>query len=208
MNCDLEFNSPHVKAALHSHINFYRQLVQWWRIRKFFLHPDIRRSPAENWHSPAAGGHWTPAAASSLAAHEDNSVLPLCHRRVKLQRSAALCVLPERYRSRICEGKSIYSREMKTHDYEDGTMAMAAGSDGLCIKELLSEGNHPPINQSINQSINVFLNEKLNMNQLKQKFSFPAYLKVLQASVGVGVHLRVQLVAALEKLRILSSMII
>ena len=46
------------------------------------------------------------------------------------------------------------------------------------------------------------------MNQLKQKFSFPAYLKVLQASVGVGVHLRVQLVAALEKLRILSSMII
>lgn len=152
MNCDLEFNSPHVKAALHSHINFYRQLVQWWRIRKFFLPPDTRRSPAENWHPPAAGGHWTSAAASSLAAREDNSVLPLCHRRVKLQRSAALCVLPERYRSRICEGKSIYSRKMKTHDWTGGR-DNGSGSDGLWIKQLQSEGNHHPINQSINQSV-------------------------------------------------------
>lgn len=132
MNCDLEFDSPHVKAELHSHINFYRQLVQWWRIRKFFLLPNTNGSPAGNWYLPAAGRHWATAALSSLAGGEDNSELLLCHCKVKLQSSAALFVLPERYGS-----KSIYSREMKTHNYEDQTMA--AITDGLCIKQLLTE---------------------------------------------------------------------
>lgn len=106
-----KFDSPHVKTELHSHINFYRQLVQWWRIRKFFLAPNTHGSPAGNWHRPAAGRHWATAALSSLAASEDNSESLLCHCKVRLQSSAALFVLPERYVS-----KSIYSREIKnTH---------------------------------------------------------------------------------------------
>lgn len=48
------------------------------------------------------------------------------------------------------------------------------------------------------------------MNQLKPKFIFSAYLNVLQALVGVvinvEVHLKVQLVAVLEKSLILSSL--
>lgn len=64
--------------------------------------------------------------------------------------------------------------------------------------------------QSINQSVSAFLREKLNMNQLKPKFIFSAYLNVLQALVGVvinvEVHLKVQLVAVLEKSLILSSL--
>lgn len=150
MNSDLEFDSPHVKAELHSHFNFYRQLVQWWRIRKFFLPPNTDGSPAGNWHLPAAGGHWATAALSSLAGRKDNSVLLLCHCKVKLQSSAALFVLPERY-----ESKSIYSREMKTHNYEEQTMA--AVSDGLCTKELLSEWNHSDQQSvSLRKNLNIF----------------------------------------------------
>lgn len=107
----------------------YRQLAQWWRIRKFFWPPNTLGSPAGNWRPPAAGGHWATAALSSLAGREDNSVLLLCHCRGKLQSSAALFVLPERYGS-----KSIYSSEMRTRQWL--RLVMVCALQSCCLSKI------------------------------------------------------------------------
>ena len=129
MNRGLEFDCPHLKAALHLHIIFYRQLVQWWWIGKFSLTPNTHWSWAGNWHQLAAGRNWSSAASSSLAASEDNSVLLLCHCRVKLQMSAVLFMLLERYRC-----KSIHSGELKNNQpwKLDSHCCLLT----VCIKEL------------------------------------------------------------------------
>lgn len=124
-----KFDSPHVKTELHSHINFYRQLVQWWRIRKFFLPPNTHGSPAGNWHRPAAGGHWATAAAlSSLAARPGQfRVAFVSLQSETAELSSSVCASRKK-----CEQKYLFQRDKKTAGADRTKSPVVAASNSCC----------------------------------------------------------------------------